>query len=174
MNALFHTVDTLVRLVKDLLDNHKLNCAMLGKFQNDNLEARFGQYIMFSGTNYLVSVKDLIQGEIKMNVKSLLKLYTKSKGVIEIKEFLGKFNYHCKAKCDTKCVDSFPYNTVTNKMSNHVLSSLLYTSGYVARKAMNNTACTECTDLFGNKHNTMHLQVEQEHLNTRNVLIMED
>ena len=29
---------------------------------------------------------------------------------------------------------------------------------------MNNTACTEYKDLFGNKHNTMDLQVEQEHL----------
>ena len=45
-------------------------------------------------------------------------------------------------------------------MSNDVLSILLYTSGYVARKAMNNTVCK---DLFGNKHNTMDIQVEQEH-----------
>ena len=159
-----HTVDTLVLLVKDLLDNHKLKYVMLGRFQTDNLEARFGQYRMLSGTNYLVSVKQVIQSEKKMKVKSLLKLYTKSKGVVKIKDFLGEFSDPCKAKCDTKFVDSFPYNKVANKVSNDVLSSLLYTSGYVARKAMNNTACTECKDLFGNKHNTMDLQVEQEHL----------
>ena len=29
---------------------------------------------------------------------------------------------------------------------------------------MNNTACTECKDLVGNKHKTMDLQVQQEHL----------
>ena len=34
----------------------------------------------------------------------------------------------------------------------YIISSLLYTSGYVARKTMHNTACTECKDLFGNKH----------------------
>ena len=91
-------------------------------------------------------------------------MYTKSKGVVKIKEFLGEFSDPCKAKCDTKFVDSFPYNKVANKVSNDVLSSLLYTSGYVARKAMNNTACTECKNLFGNKHNTTDHQVEQEHL----------
>ena len=48
--ALLHTVDTHVLLVKDLLDNHKLNYVMLGKFQTDNLEAKFGQYRMLSGT----------------------------------------------------------------------------------------------------------------------------
>ena len=52
------------------------------------------------------------------------------------------------------------YNTVATEVSNDVLSSLLYTSGYVARKAINNTACTECKDIFGNKHNTMDPQVE--------------
>ena len=61
-------------------------------------------------------------------------------------------------------VDSFLYNKVANNVSNDVLSSLLYTSGYVARKAMSTPAYTECKDLFGNKHNTMDLQVEQEHL----------
>ena len=42
-----------------------------------------------------------------------------------------------------------------------IISSLLCTTGYAARNAMNNTACK---DLFVNKHNTMGLQVEQEHL----------
>ena len=81
--VLFHTVDTLVLLVKDLLDNHKLKYVMLGRFQTDNLEARFGQYRMLSGTNYLVSVKEVIQSEKQIKVKSLLKLYTKSKGFVK-------------------------------------------------------------------------------------------
>ena len=68
--ALLHTIDTLVLLVKDLLDNHKLKYVMRGRFQTDNLEARFGQYRMLSGTNYLVSVKEVIQSEKKMKVKS--------------------------------------------------------------------------------------------------------
>ena len=79
-------------------------------------------------------VKEVIQNEKKIKVKCLMKLYTKSKDVIKIKVFMCEFSDPCKAKCDNKFVDSFPYNTVANKVSNDVLSSLLYTSGYVARK----------------------------------------
>ena len=61
---------------------------------------------------------------------------------------MGEFSDPCKAKCDTKFVDSFPYNKVANKV----------------RKAINNTACTECKVLFGNTHNIMDRQVEQEHI----------
>ena len=57
---------------------------LLGKFQTDNFEARFGQYIMLSGSNYLVSVNEVLQSEKKLKVKNLLKLYTSSKGVIKI------------------------------------------------------------------------------------------
>ena len=60
---------------------------MLGKFQTDNLDARFGQYRTMSGCNYLVSVNEVMQNEKKLKVKSLLKLYTHSKGEINIKQF---------------------------------------------------------------------------------------
>ena len=62
---------------------------LLGKFQTDNLEDRFGQYRMLSGSNYLVSVNEVLQSEKKLKVKNLFKLYTSSKGVINIKDFFG-------------------------------------------------------------------------------------
>ena len=51
--ALTHTVDTLIVLIKDLLEQHQFKCVLLGKCQTDNLEARFGQYRMLSGSHYL-------------------------------------------------------------------------------------------------------------------------
>ena len=38
--ALLQTLDILVFLVKDLLDNHKLKNVLVGKLQTDNLEVR--------------------------------------------------------------------------------------------------------------------------------------
>ena len=150
--------------MKHLLEHHKLSYVLLGKFQTDNLEARFGQYRMMCGTNYLVTVKEVLQSVKKLKVKSLLKLYSRSKGVVKIMDFLGEFSDPCKEKCDSQFLATFPYAKITTKVSDDVLSSLLYTSGYVARKAMNHTDCNECKDLFGNKHNTMALQVDPEHL----------
>ena len=86
--ALTHTVDTLLLLIKDLLEQQQFTYVMLGKFQTDNLEARFCQYRMLSGSSYLVSVNEVLQSEKTLKVKNLLKLYTSSKGVINIKDLL--------------------------------------------------------------------------------------
>ena len=116
------------------------------------------------GTNYLVTVKEVLQAEKKLKVKSLLKLYSRAQGVVKVKDFLEEFSDPCKEKCDSQFLVTFPYAKITTKVSDDALSSLLYTSGYVARKAMSHTDCNECKDLFGNKHNTMDLQVDPEHL----------
>ena len=42
--ALTHTVDTLILLIKDLLEQQQFKYVLLGTFQTDNLEARFSQY----------------------------------------------------------------------------------------------------------------------------------
>ena len=70
----------------------------------------------------------------------------------------------CKEKCDSQFLATFPCAKITTKVSDDVLCSLLYTSGYVTKKATNHTDYKECKDLFGNKHNTMDLQVDPEHL----------
>ena len=155
--ALIHTVDTLVLLVKYLLHHHKLQFVLLGKFQTDNLEARFGLYRMLSGSNYLVSVNEVLQSEKKLKVHSLLKLYTNSHGIIRIKDFFMEFSEPSSGKCDEEFVKEFPYDNVSTKAKNEDLASLLYTAGYVARKASSQTDCNECKELFGNKGNTMDL-----------------
>ena len=73
---------------------------MPGKFKTDNLEARFGQYRTMCGCNYLVSVNEVMQNE-KLKVKSILKLYTHSKGEINIKQFFPEFSEPSQEKCDT-------------------------------------------------------------------------
>ena len=67
--ALTHTVATLILLIKDLLEQHQFKYVLLGKFQTDNLEARFGQYRMLSCSNYLVSVNKVPQSEKTLKVK---------------------------------------------------------------------------------------------------------
>ena len=54
-------------MLYELLNSHTLDYVMLGKFQTDNLESRFGQYRQLSGCNYLVSVAEVMQGEVIKN-----------------------------------------------------------------------------------------------------------
>ena len=114
--ALTHTVDTLILLIKDFLEQQQFKYVLLGKFQTDNLEARFGQYIMLSDSNYFVSVKEVLQSEKKLKVKNLLKLYNSSKGVINIKDFLVEFSDTSMRQGDAEFVKSFPFNYLSTKV----------------------------------------------------------
>ena len=56
------------------------------------------------------------------------------------------------------------------KVSNDVLSSLLYTSGYVARKVLFKIQCDECKDLIGDKKRSMDLNIDPEHFKYTEIL----
>ena len=81
---------------------------------------------MMCGTNYLVTVKEVLQAEKKLKVKGLLKLYSRAQGVVKVKDFLEEFSDPCKEKCDSQFLATFPYAKITTKVSDDVLSSLLY------------------------------------------------
>ena len=132
--ALQHTITTLVALYKELLQHYKLRYILIGKFQTDNIESRFGLYRMLSGCNYLVSVVEVLQNEKKLKMKNLLKLYSSSKGTIPIKDFLMEFGEPSNSDCDNNFIASVPYNTVTVKIDEENLPPLLYTTGYVAKR----------------------------------------
>ena len=115
-------------------------------------------------------MNEVMQNEKKLKVKSLLKLYTHSKGEINIKQFFSEFSEPSQEKCDTEFVTCFPYINVLRKVSNDVLSSLLYTSGYVARKVLFKIQCDECKDLIGDKKRSMDLNIDPEHFKYTEIL----
>ncbi|MCP4492437.1 MAG: hypothetical protein GY820_34780, partial [Gammaproteobacteria bacterium] len=51
---------------------------LLGSFQSDHLESRFGWYRQLSGANYYISVKQLIESERKIRALSLAIFSTRS------------------------------------------------------------------------------------------------
>ena len=54
------------------------------------------------------------------------------------------FSEASSGKYDEEFAKGFPYDNVPTKAKNEDLASLLYTAGYVARKAMSQTDCNEC------------------------------
>ena len=129
--SLSHTITTFVHLIHYLLTDCDMSYVHLGKFQTDNLKSRFGNYRQLSGSNYLVSVKEVLQSEKKLKVKSLLNLFSSSKGTITIRDYLINFSDEKKQRCDINLVDSFPYNNISKQNKIDDLSPLLLVSGYV-------------------------------------------
>jgi hypothetical protein len=68
--SLKHTVYIMCRLCEYLLTTpvcgQQMKYVLLGKFQTDNLEFRFGQYRQMSGANYNVSVTQIMESEKKL------------------------------------------------------------------------------------------------------------
>ena len=44
------------------------------------------------------------------------------------------------------------------------MAALLYSAGYIVRKARSYNHCTECKDLFGNKESTIDLDIDPKYL----------
>ena len=65
---------------------------------------------------------------------------------------------------DAEFVKSFPFNNLATKVKEDNLAALLYTAGYVARKARSHSDCTECKDLFGNKDSTIDLDIDPKYI----------
>ena len=162
--ALSHTVSTFVIMIRDLLSNGVLDYVLTGKFQTDQLESRFGHYRQLSGSNYLVSVADVLQSEKKLKVKRLLRLYTASKGTVSIKNYLSTFGECTGDKVDTNFVDQFPYSNLdTLAIKDDDLPALLLVAGYVARKGMEKSTCISCKEIFGSTQKPLNLDINMEH-----------
>ena len=158
--ALSHTIKTVQIMIPDLLTNHQMQYILLAKFQTDNLESRFGLYRQLSGSNYLVSVKEVMQSERKLKVRGLLRLFTGTRGVVSVKEFLCSFSDLEKDKQDTAFIHAFPYCDMNKKIMD--VSELLMVTGFIAKKTIARTSCKSCKANLGSVGKPVNLFVEEE------------
>ena len=86
MTALEHTLRALMSVSRYLLEDKNFRYVLLGKLQTDNLEFRFSQYRQLSGSNFHVSVQQLLESEKKLKLLSVLKLVSASKGAVTLKD----------------------------------------------------------------------------------------
>ena len=58
-------------------------------------------------------MKEVLQSEKKLKVKSLLDLFSSTKGTIRIRDYLINFSDEKKQRCYINFVDSFTYNNIS-------------------------------------------------------------
>jgi hypothetical protein len=81
-HALSHTTRSLISLIKFSLLSLNVNYVLTGKFQTDNLERTFGKYRNLSGSNYNVSVQQVMEAEHKIRLNKLLGIQSARYGLI--------------------------------------------------------------------------------------------
>nr|XP_040566474.1 uncharacterized protein LOC121116300 [Lepeophtheirus salmonis] len=75
-------------LAEYLLLDEDFSYVLLGMFQSDPIERRFGYYIQLSGGIYYISTRKILQAEKKIHILSLVKFSDKTTS--EIKALLGE------------------------------------------------------------------------------------
>ena len=163
--ALSHTINAMVYMIHDLLNNNILDYILIGKFQIDNLESRFGQYRQLSA----VIIWYQLQIERKLRIKGLLKFHTKSCCDINVKTFIAKFSEVKKDKRDLNFITNFPFDDIDVTTSDE-LSALLMVTGYVSKKSMARIECIPCKQKFGSTDLPIDLEASNDSLTYFNTI----
>lgn len=85
--ALTHTLYGMTEVIQYCFSELKMNYVLLGKFQTDDLENRFGRYRQLAGGQYHISLRQLYESEKRLRIQSLLTLKSRTFGNIQIKQF---------------------------------------------------------------------------------------
>lgn len=147
--SLKQTTSALINICDHLFNNVRIEYILLGKFQTDDLEGRFGMYRQLCGANYNVSVQQVLDAERKLKVKGLLKV-SSSAGDFKI------LSLNCSDVDDTEfsltrhqTEVTEPFNDIIQLVDEDDIAEeqqdvLIYIAGYVAKTAARYVKCSNC------------------------------
>ena len=101
-----------------------------------------------------------MQGERKLKIRGLLRLFTGTRGVVSVEEFLCSFSEIEKGKQDTSFFHAFPYCDMD--METMDVSELLMVTGCIAKNTIARTSCKSCKVNLESVGKPVNLFVEEE------------
>lgn len=134
-SALRLTCYSLVELSRYCLEELKFKYVLLGKFQTDTLEDRFGRYRQLAGAQYHVSVRQLLESEKKIRLQKLLMLPQPD----------------ISSESDTEVSQhNFSVHISNDEISNpkHDMEVVAYIAGYCAHSALKKLSCAFCSSVL--------------------------
>ena len=141
--ALHHTTNALLEIADYCISELGANYVLLGKFQTDCLEARFGQYRQLSGGKYDVSLRQICECEKKIRLLSVLKL--KLSGIdVTISDFTIDWNQLDDLDSQSEMNISVSNEDVQAALD--YLPVITYVAGYCSYSINKKMKCEECKD----------------------------
>ena len=140
----------LVELSKHCLNNLGFNYVLLSRLSSDPIEQRFGWYRLLSGSNYFVSVKQIIESERKIKMVSLLKFDSISYAAItEAFSYAGPLDNNA-AKIGKEIFYSLMNGTfVEPQLSDSNI--IMYVTGALVRSELRLRNCDQCSSILVNE-----------------------
>ena len=124
--------------VADYLLSIGLDYVLLGNIQSDSLESRFGWYRQLSGANYFSSVRQFLQSEKTIRVRSLVKYSNLDfKSIKEVSD-ISATTKHLEHETNAKLIsEQIVYEFDPSLLTRDETSILYYISGTTAKKGSN-------------------------------------
>lgn len=149
-SALTHTVYCMLEVVNYCFEELKMNYVLLGKFQTDPLESRFGKYRQLAGGQYNISIRQLYECEKRLRIQSLLTLKSRAYGNICISEFVETSE---KVQDDEEVSDNnfSPIIVVSDDDFENIISEMpviIYLGGYCCYIALRKFTCETCKNML--------------------------
>ncbi len=136
--------------VQYLLESKGLSYVLTGKLQSDPLERRFSWFRQLSGANYYVSVRQVLEAEKSIRLKSLIKF--SNYDIDEVQEIFqapdsdsaDMITENCKSLISLLQAEELSLDGHTQDDS----AIIYYIAGGAARSASKQVKCDGCTELL--------------------------
>lgn len=152
--ALTHTIYGLLEIIEYCFEELDMNYLLLGKFQTDPLENRFGKYRQIAGGHYHVSLRQLYESEKRLRIQSIMTLKSRNYGDIAIDKFYElttELTEHDQGihPQDGTLDQSLPKMSIENKdfcEIEDIMPVVTYLGGYCCYTALKKLKCDFCKD----------------------------
>lgn len=151
--AVFYTSRGLTSLAKYLLQYHEdtLNYVLLGKIQSDRIEAHFGHLRKLAGGNYWASVRQFMENEKIIRIRSLI--WWSGYAIGQLSNTMIQCQQDCEVNV-TQVVEELAKTineTNYEEIEDSTKAALGHIAGYLARSAARGNKCIPCATLLVDK-----------------------
>ncbi len=148
--ACIQTTFATIEVTRQLLENDEFRYVLTGNLQSDPIERRFGWYRQLAGSNYFVSVRQILEAEKSIRLKALVKYSGLS--ITEVRETFEEAEVeqdHIVQEESNKLNMVLEHNVTDLGVLNVEDTNIVfYVAGCFARSLCKNLKCQKCVTLL--------------------------
>ncbi|KAG1674549.1 Histone H2B.3 [Nymphon striatum] len=152
--ALHHMCLTLPALAKYAFEELGFQYVLLGMFQSDPIESRFGWYRQLSGANYYVSAKQVIESEEKIKAISLMKFTNFALNSVSNsidKEIISSDDIQLIEDALNEISDSYHC-----QINHNDVNIIYYVAGAIIKTELRQSRCEDCKKILVDSSTNLH------------------
>lgn len=138
-----HTVHGILEIISYCFNELNLNYILLGKFQTDPLEDRFGKYRQLAGGQYHISLRQLYESEKRLRIQSLLTLKSRTFGTINVDSFSDNLDIP-EVNSDDDFSPEIEITSHDFEDIKHLMPVITYLGGYCSYIVTKKLKCEFC------------------------------